>query len=379
MKRRMFLMSGALAPALVAAPAIGPAFGQTAPREHEKDFRILVGFEAGGGADAVARAIAVQLQRRTSRRVRVENRTGTYGALPGEAVRKGPPDGADLALLSSTTLVSRLAAKDFPYDPATDLTPLMEVGTFSIAFAVAPALPVANFDEYLKWLKDGDDPERHKVAVSSNTTFVQVFNSCCARPPARRWSRSTIAASSRSWPTCATAGSPPPSTRSPSLLPPHRGRRARILFTTGTQRPRGRPTIPTATELGYPRLDMEEWFAFFVAPKTPPAIVAELNETLRRVMEDAEMVALMTPLGLTVPDLVAGGARGADRRPPAKLAGPHAVYRCESAQLSGGSRRDVRAGSGHGVWWLPAASLSANKRVAVWMNRRPAMLDADFR
>ena len=67
MKRRTFLMSGALA-----APAIlpGPVLGQV-PREREKDFRILVGFEAGGGADAVARAIAVQMQRRTSRRVRV--------------------------------------------------------------------------------------------------------------------------------------------------------------------------------------------------------------------------------------------------------------------------------------------------------------------
>jgi len=85
-----------------------------------------------------------------------------------------------------------------------------------------------------------------------------------------------------------------------SLLPPHRGKRVRILLTTGGQRLKAAPNIPTATELGFPRLDMEEWFGFFVAPKTPQSTVADLNDTLRRVMEDPEMVGLMSPLGLTV-------------------------------------------------------------------------------
>ena len=86
-KRRACL--GAVA---LAAPALllGPARGQGLPRE--KDLRIFVGFEQGGGADSVGRAIAVELQRRTSRRVIVENRTGQHGAMPGESVGD-PPTG----------------------------------------------------------------------------------------------------------------------------------------------------------------------------------------------------------------------------------------------------------------------------------------------
>jgi tripartite-type tricarboxylate transporter receptor subunit TctC len=297
MRRRTFLLSGALA-----APTIVPGtlLGQGAPRDHEKDFRIIVGFEAGGGADAVARAIAVQMQRRTSRRVRVENKTGTYGALPGEIIRKGSADGVDLALLSSTTLVSRLSSKDFPYDPAKDLAPVMQAGIFSIALAVAPALPAGNFDEYLRWLRDGDEPERRRIAVSSNTTFVQVFNVLLKQAvgttlePVSYRGVLPILADMRDGKIPATVNT------LTSLLPPHRGRRTRILMTTGKERLKVAPNIPTATELGFPRLDMEEWFAFFVAPKTPPSIVAELNDTLRRVMEDPEMVGLMSPLGLTV-------------------------------------------------------------------------------
>jgi len=258
-----------------------------------------VGFEAGGGADAVARAIAVQLQRRTSRRVRVENKTGTYGALPGEVVRKGAPDGADLALLSSTTLVSRLANKDFPYDPAKDLAPVVQAGTFPIAFSVAPALPIGNFDEYLKWLKEGD-ADRHKIAVSSNTTFVQVFNVLLRQAvgetlePVNYRGVLPILADMRDGKIPATVNT------LTSLLPPHRGKRARILLTTAKERLKVAPNIPTATELGHPRLDMDEWFGFFVAPKTPPEIVADLNKVLTRVLEDSEMKGLLAPIGLEV-------------------------------------------------------------------------------
>ena len=48
------------------APALllGPAWGQGLPRE--KDLRIFVGFEQGGGADSVARAIAVQRAERSA-------------------------------------------------------------------------------------------------------------------------------------------------------------------------------------------------------------------------------------------------------------------------------------------------------------------------
>src|SRR4029450_11141470 len=161
--------------AALPALAAGAARAQTPPRDREKDLRIFVGFEPGGGADSVARGIAPQYQARASRRVIVENRTGQFGALPGEIVKKAPPDGGDLALLSSTTLVSRLATPNFPFDPIRDLAPVTRVGNFAIAFAVAPQLGIETFKEYLDWIREGD-ASRRRIAVSSNTTFIEVLN-----------------------------------------------------------------------------------------------------------------------------------------------------------------------------------------------------------
>jgi tripartite-type tricarboxylate transporter receptor subunit TctC len=293
-KRRACLAAGTLAaPALL----LGPARGQGLPRE--KDLRIFVGFEQGGGADSVGRAIAAQLQRQTSRRVIVENRTGQYGAMPGEVVRKLPPNRTELALLSSTTLVSRLASKSFPFDPIHDLTPVAKIGNFSIAFAAAPGLQVETFKEYLEWMRDGD-AQRHRIAVSSNTTFVEVLNVLLRRSISEQLESvpyrgvAAILGDMRDGRIPATVNT------LSSLLPPHRGHRCRILMITANRRLTVAPNIPTAAELGYPTLDMEEWFAFFGPPGMRPEMVEQLNRRLRGVIDDPEVVALMRPLGLEV-------------------------------------------------------------------------------
>lgn len=274
----------------------------------DKPIRIFIGFEAGGGADSVARAIAAELQRRLGRRVSVERRTGSFGALPGEIVSKGPADGSQLALLSSTTLVSRLATRDFPFDPLTDLAPVTQIGTYPVAFAVSPTLGLARFPDYVQWLKAGE-ASRRRIAVSSNTTFVQVLNILLGQstgetlePVSYRGAVPMVADLQE--------GRIPASVNTvASLLPAHRGGRCRILFVTGDKRLAVASDIPTAPELGYPWLDMVEWFAFFAAPATPAPILATWNRMLRAVIDDPGVTGDLRPLGLTVETSTADALR----------------------------------------------------------------------
>lgn len=264
-----------------------------------RTIRILIGFEAGGGADAMGHSVGARLERRLGMHIAVERRTGSFGAIPGEIVKKGPADGSQLAILSSTTLVSRLMTQDFPFDPVVDLAPTALAGTFSIALAVSPSLGIKTFDEYLQWLKAGD-ASRRRIAVSSNTAFVEVLNILIGRAIGQKLQ------------TVAYRGAVPimndlrdgvvPATVNTitSILPGHRGGRARILMHTGSKRLAVAPDIPTAVELGYPKLDMEEWFAFFLSGRTPPAIVAAWNDKLRAAIEAPEVVAELRPLGLNI-------------------------------------------------------------------------------
>lgn len=292
MKRRSLLAFGALA-----APVIVPGLARAQSVLPNKSVRIFVGFEPGGGADLTARAIATQIERRLSRHVIVENRPGNSGAVPGELIKKAPPDGSQLALLSSTTLVVKLATKDFPFDPLKDVAPVMQVGDFPIAFAISRKLGVSTFDEYLQWMKQGD-AQRRKVAVSSNLAFVQVLNVLLGKAIGE-----TLEPVSYRGPVAALAdleqGRVPASVNTvTSLLPAHRGGRARILMTTGAKRLMVANDIPTASELGFPKLDMREWFAFFAPPATPPAIISEWNRRLALAVGDAAVGDVLRPLGL---------------------------------------------------------------------------------
>jgi tripartite-type tricarboxylate transporter receptor subunit TctC len=294
MKRRSLFALGVLA-----APAIIPGLARGQGAFPSKSIRIFVGFEPGGGADLTARTIATQLERRLSRRITVENRPGSFGGVPGELMKKAPPDGSQLALMSSTSLVSRLATKDFPFDPTTDVAPVMLVGNFSIGFAVARGIGADTFPDYLKWLKEGDSGRR-KIAVSSNLAFIRILNALLTQATGE-----TLQPVSYRGPVAAVSdmeqGRIPATVNTmTSLLPSHRGGRIRILMTTGARRLAVAPDVPTATELGYPKLDMDEWFAFFAPPATPPALVADLNHKLSLALSDGAVQDDVRPLGLEI-------------------------------------------------------------------------------
>lgn len=292
MKRRHLLAFGALA-----APVIVPSFARAQSVLPNKSLRFLVGFEHGGGGDLTARAIATQVERRLSRHVIVENKTGMSGAVPGELMKKGPPDGSQLALMSSTTLIAKLTMKDYPFDPLKDIAPVIQVGDFPIAFAVSRKIGVSTFAEYLQWLKEGD-ASRRKIAVSSNVAFIQVLNVLLGKAIGE-----TLEVVSYRGPIAAVSdveqGRIPASCNTvTSLLPAHRGGRVRILMTTGAKRLQVANDIPTASELGYPKLDMREWFAFFAPPATPAPIIAEWNRRLSLAIGDAAVGDALRPLGL---------------------------------------------------------------------------------
>ena len=69
-------------------------------------------------------------------------------------------------------------------------------------------------------------------------------------------------------------------------------------MTTGAKRLAVAGDIPTASELGYPKLDMREWFAFFAPPATPPAVIEEWNRRLALAASDAAVGDVLRPLGL---------------------------------------------------------------------------------
>jgi tripartite-type tricarboxylate transporter receptor subunit TctC len=285
--------------AIGSAASLAPAIAQAQTKLPDKAIHIVVGFARNGSADNIARWMAPKFERRLGRHVSVENKPGSAGTLAGEAVKKGPPDGTLLALIPSTTLVSRLASKDFPFDPLVDLAPISTVGYYQTALAVSTKIGVKTLAEYLDWVKAGDET-RHRVGSSASDAYVEIQSRLFKQATGVtleqvRYRGSIDLVSDLQQGLIPAIVSP-----ITSLLEHHRGGRVRILMTTGSKRRAVAKDIPTAGELGYPQLEVDEWFAFYANAGTPAEIMQIWNDQIRFVMADQETKAQMTQIGLDV-------------------------------------------------------------------------------
>jgi tripartite-type tricarboxylate transporter receptor subunit TctC len=67
----------------------------------------------------------------------------------------------------------------------------------------------------------------------------------------------------------------------------HRSGKLRIVATSGAERSRALPDVPTFTELGV-AMDLSLWYGVFAPAGTPPAIVNKISADIARVMQMPE-------------------------------------------------------------------------------------------
>ncbi|HEY2874655.1 MAG TPA: tripartite tricarboxylate transporter substrate-binding protein [Reyranella sp.] len=287
--RRRFLLS------LAAAATAIPARAQTTLPN--KTLRLLVGFQANGGTDIICRLIATQLERRLGRRVVVENKPGGSGGLPGQLVAASPPDGTTLAFLASTTLVAKLGPTEYPFDPQGDLTPVSLAGSWPMGLAVSPRIGVGTFAGYLAWLKSGE-AERQRFGNTASDQFINAFNRMFSKELGVTMQGVTYRGIVPMVNDLADGKIPAAVSGMVSLLEHHRGRRLKLLMTTGAKRLAVANDIPTARELGFGALEVTEWFGFFASTATPPPLIEEWNRHIRAVLEDANLVGTLAEMGM---------------------------------------------------------------------------------
>src|SRR6476619_7848431 len=84
--------------ALAAASLLGAQHAQAA--FPERPITLIVPWAAGGGTDAVARQIAMMLERDLKQPVNVVNRTGGSGVVGHTAIASAPPDGYTIGMIT---------------------------------------------------------------------------------------------------------------------------------------------------------------------------------------------------------------------------------------------------------------------------------------
>lgn len=133
---------------LVASSQLGQA--QQYPA---KPLRMLVGYSAGGGADALARLIAVKIADGLGQQVLVENRPGAGATIAAAAVASSLPDGYTIFFADTALLIAPAIYQKLSFDPVKSFAPVSGACTTPLVIAVNNEVKAASVAELISALK----------------------------------------------------------------------------------------------------------------------------------------------------------------------------------------------------------------------------------
>jgi tripartite-type tricarboxylate transporter receptor subunit TctC len=263
----------------------------------KKPVTLVVGFAAGGAADAAARLVAKKLAENIGQSVVVENKGGAGGNIAHQFVANAAADGSVLLFGSIGPLTIAPHIMKVPYDPFKDLAPISGGVNFPNVLVAHKGLGVKNLAEFvaLAKTKAGGVDFASTGAGSASHLAGELFNQRAGidmvhvpykgGAPALQDLIGERVASYFSAPPTAM-----PHVETGKLVP---------LATTGLVRPAYMPNIPTVAESGYPGFEALNWYAFVAPGKTPVPLLERWNQEIVKVLNDAGVKAALDKHGLT--------------------------------------------------------------------------------
>lgn len=129
-----------------------------------KPIRLLVGYSAGGGVDAMARLLSPRLSSLLGQQVVVENRAGAAGMIAGDAVAKAAPDGYTLLLGESGLLIAQHLQPQMSFDPLKSFAPVAGLFHLPLLIVADNNFPARTPKELVEVLKS--HPGKYSYATS---------------------------------------------------------------------------------------------------------------------------------------------------------------------------------------------------------------------
>ncbi len=277
---------------LLLACAAGAALAQGYPT---KPVRLIVPFLAGGGVDALARALSQRFAEAWGQSVIVENRPGAGGNIGANAVAKATPDGYTLLVASTGLAMAPSLYRKLPFDPLKDFAATSQIMSNYFVLVANPGVP-ATLKELVALAKSqpgklnyghtglGGSPhlvgEMLRAAAGINIVFV----------PYKGDAQTLLAMLANE----VQMTFAPPAT----VVQMVKSGKLRALAVTGTSRSTAFPDAPTTTEAGFPEVTYAGWVGFFAPGGTPRDILNKISQETARALRMPEIVERLASGGL---------------------------------------------------------------------------------
>jgi tripartite-type tricarboxylate transporter receptor subunit TctC len=279
----------------LAATALLPLLARAQGAWPNRPIKLYQGFPPGGNVDTIARVIGNELARTLAQPVVVESRAGAGGTLASDVVAKAPPDGYSLVLISASHATGAALAKTLPYAPVDSFAMISTVVTYPFIVLVRSDSPYRSFGELVAAARA--KPESLAFGTTGIGSIYQLVTESLAKQAGVKFLHVPYKGEAPIM-VALLSGEIPFSLATPTLaLTNIKAGKVRALATTGTERWRFLPDVPTVSEAGVPGFHAESWMGLATTAGTPPAVIARLNEEVKRALQSAEVRARLDQLG----------------------------------------------------------------------------------
>ena len=266
-----------------------------APEWPSRPVRFIVPYPPGGPTDIMGRIIAQAVQGPLGQPFVVENRAGANGLIGSEQAARAAPDGSTFLVNASAHVIVPHLTPNMPIDVLADFAPVTNIAAVPLWLVVNPALPVQSVAEFIAYARanpgriayasssQGGAPhlagELFKLMTGTDLVHVPYRGS---GPAGQDLIAGTVQAMFDSVP--ASAGAV-------------RDGRLRALGVTTRNRIAPFPDLPTIAEAGVPGYEISTWYGIWAPARTPPAIIARLQQAVASAARNPETRARFDALG----------------------------------------------------------------------------------
>jgi len=286
MKRLHGIAACVLMVAAVAAAA------QTYPT---RPVKIMVGANAGGGTDIIARMLGDKFQAAMGQPFIVENKPGASNTIAADATAKAAPDGYTLLVATNTGQAIAPHLIKLGFDTNKDLVPVALIVVVPNVLVVSPSVPATNVRDLIALVKANPDKFAYGSSGVGSTQHLagEAFNLAAGTKAVHV----PYKGSAQALADLVGGQIQLDFDTTSSAMAFIKSGKVKALAVMSPKRTPELPDVPTLTEAGLPGVEMTTWYGLFVTAGTPKPVIDKLYAETMKAIKDPEVARKLAGLG----------------------------------------------------------------------------------
>jgi tripartite-type tricarboxylate transporter receptor subunit TctC len=281
MYRRILLITVLAAGAAFAAPA-------SAQNWPTKPITLIVPFPPGGGTDAFARPLSVQLSKQLGRQVIIDNRGGAGGTIGASLAAKAAPDGYTFFIGAVHHAIAPSFYPKLDYNIETDLVPLTVIAYPPQVIVINPArVKVDDFNALMVLLRQ--NPGKLNYASAGNGTSHHLAGELFKQQSKTYVLHIPYRGAGPALQDLIVGNVDMMFDGLGSSAQHIRSGRIKALAVAAPKRSPAFPNVPTTAEVGMPDYVVSTWYGIWGVKGTPKDILDRMHAEVVKALQSPEL------------------------------------------------------------------------------------------